>query len=123
MRHEIAELLGEASFSIRKWVSHDISVLANIPCEEIATSVNIDDNKLPSVKTLGMVWDAEIHSYLYSINLPKVADLTKRAVFSASAIIRPSEPCSPIYYSSTYAYAGNIGSRLTVGSATPRIAA
>ncbi|KAJ8040732.1 Alpha-N-acetylgalactosaminide alpha-2,6-sialyltransferase 6 [Holothuria leucospilota] len=87
LRHEIAELLGEAGFSIRKWVSNDISVLANIPREEIATSVNIDDNELPSVKTLGMVWDAEIDSYLYSVNLPKVVDLTKRAVFSASATL------------------------------------
>lgn len=87
LRHQITELLEETGFSIRKWVSNDISVLDNIPCEEITTSVNIDDNELPSVKTLGMVWDAEIDSYLFSVNLPQIVNLTKRAVFSASATL------------------------------------
>ena len=87
LRHQITDLLREAGFTIRKWVSNDIAVLADIPDDEKATHVNIEDGILPSVKTLGLVWDAESDSYVFLVRIPKLSDMTKRTVFSASATL------------------------------------
>ena len=39
LRHQITKLLEEAGFKIRKWISNDFAVLADIPENEIATTV------------------------------------------------------------------------------------
>ncbi|XP_064633635.1 uncharacterized protein LOC135491592 [Lineus longissimus] len=85
LRKEVTELLGTAGFGIQKWISNNIAVLADVPEDERATAVSIDDNELPSVKTLGLMWDAEANQYVFIVKVPTMTTMTKRTVFSASA--------------------------------------
>lgn len=85
LRKQVTELLGSAGFRIRKWISNNIDVLADIPESERATSVNIEDSELPAVKTLGLTWDAEADTYRFIVKVPTLTAMTKRSVFSASA--------------------------------------
>ena len=57
-RRELSELLGRAGFQVRRWCSNNAEVLKGVPEEDRASGVKIEESELPSLKTLGVLWDA-----------------------------------------------------------------
>ena len=55
---DLTKVLGGAGFRAQKWCSNRIEVLEEIPQKDRATGVKLDDLELPSVKTLGVHWNA-----------------------------------------------------------------
>jgi len=63
----------------RKWISNSKHVLENIPIENRAMKVDITQEELPKLKTLGVTWIAESDIFIFDIGETKISkDMTKR---------------------------------------------
>lgn len=58
VREDLTKVLGGASFHAQKWCSNRTEVLEEIPQWDRATGVKLDNSELPSVKILGVHWNA-----------------------------------------------------------------
>ena len=54
VREDLTKVLGGAGFRAQKWCSNRTEVLEEIPQEDRATGVKLDDSELANVKTLGV---------------------------------------------------------------------
>ena len=87
MYQELKELWGRAGMSPRKWLSNSEKVLQNIPKEERAASVDLDNSELPYSKTLGIGWMAQEDTFTFSYQLPENRQFCKRTFLSLMAAI------------------------------------
>ena len=55
----------------RKWLSNSIEVLKEIPIADRKSEVDLDDEQLPSAKTLGVWWIAEQDMFTFEGNTPE----------------------------------------------------
>ena len=56
---ELSTLWGMAGMHARKWISTSSEVLRAIPESARASEIDLDSGYLPSVKTLGVLWQAK----------------------------------------------------------------
>ncbi|XP_028393185.1 uncharacterized protein LOC114517596 [Dendronephthya gigantea] len=60
LRRDLSDVLSDAGFKSRKWLSNEPSVLAEVSVEDRAQGVEIRDGEnLPTQKTLGVSWNAK----------------------------------------------------------------
>ena len=52
VHEDLTKVLADAGFRAKKWCSNRTEVPEEIPQEDRATGVKLDDSELPSVKTL-----------------------------------------------------------------------
>ena len=81
--HDFTELLGLAGMKIRKWCSNEPDVLRDIPVEDRAGNVHLEDANMPTIKTLGVLWKSKEDVFTFQLVAPLYDDnLTKRKVIS-----------------------------------------
>lgn len=86
LREDLSTLLRGAGYVIRKWGSNDPEVLKGVPEEDLAKGIlEVRDAELPSIKTLGLLWDAERDSFGFSNGIEPPASFTKRTLLSRVA--------------------------------------
>lgn len=97
LRHDLSEVLSVAGFKLRKWLSNEPSVVAEVPIEDRAQGVEIGDGEnLPTQKTLGVTWNAETDTFNFQVKLPTNSPPTKRNVLSCIAsLFDPLQFLSP----------------------------
>jgi hypothetical protein len=70
---EVREAMGESSFCLRKWISNSKEILAEFPPEDLAPPfvdlVHNEEKELPTLKALGLRWNAEADTFGYSTRL------------------------------------------------------
>ncbi|XP_041461181.1 uncharacterized protein LOC121412436 [Lytechinus variegatus] len=88
--NELRELLSKGGFRLTKWISNDRNVLSSVPETERAASVpNMDLDKLPVERTLGILWDVDQDSFGFQVNI-KEKPTTRRGILStASSLYDP----------------------------------
>jgi len=86
-RRQLAELGSLAGFHIRKWISNPVEVLEDIPEADRASGIDLERNKFPTTKTLGVLWTAERDTFSFSCKLTPGMKLTKRNVLKKTATI------------------------------------
>ena len=58
------ELLTRGGFRLKKWISNNQKVLAELPETERAVSMaNLDIQELPTERALGLKWDEEADTF------------------------------------------------------------
>jgi len=85
LQQEITKLLSRGGFRLTKWSSSSRNVLATIPQQERAGSINLEDltnEEMPVERTLGLSWNTETDGFQVSVSSPKPCDITKRGVLS-----------------------------------------
>lgn len=86
--HQLSELWAKANMYARKWLSNSKAVLENIPIEHRTSKVEIDQDSLPSVKTLGVTWLANDDCFVFNVQVPEEnTELTKRLILRKTASI------------------------------------
>ena len=86
LREDLTALMKSAGFIIRKWCSNDPEVLRDVPKEDLAQGVmEVRDAELPSIKTLGLLWDAGEDCFRFSNNIEPPVTFTKRTLLSRVA--------------------------------------
>ena len=69
--HELSKLWESTEMHARKWLSNSPALLEHIPQEDRASEVDLDCDKLPSTKTLGIMWSAKDDIFSFNANLPE----------------------------------------------------
>ncbi len=114
LRHDLSDVLSNAGFKLRKWLSNEPSVIAEVPIEDRAQGVEIgDEENVPTQKTLGVTWNAETDKFTFQVKLP-TASPPKRNVLSCIASLFDSIPI-PLHYESQVTDARNLGSGCGLG--------
>ena len=85
IRDELTEVLKQAGMHIRRWCSNSLDVLDGVPAEDVAVGVNLSEFELPSVKTLGVKWDALQDIFTFSTREDSDSPKTKRQILSKVA--------------------------------------
>lgn len=67
---ELSALWKGAKMHPRKWLSNSSAVLAEIPEADRASEINLEEGQLPSVKTLGVLWQAEEDVFAFKLAPP-----------------------------------------------------
>ena len=87
-QRQLTELRDKANFHIRKWICNRCDVVEDIPEEDRATKINLEGNKLPITKTLGMLWTATDDQFLFYYSPPNEEFVyTKRNVLRCTVAI------------------------------------
>ena len=63
--HDLKELLGLAGMKIEKWCSNEPDVLRDIPVEDRAGNIHLEDGKMSTVKTLGVLWKSKEDTFTF----------------------------------------------------------
>jgi len=93
---ELSYLWKMANMHARKWSSNSKALMQKIPVEDRASSVNLNIDAVPCVKTLGLWWTAENDLFVYKIDVDDVQMITKRCWLSKiSTIFDPLGFLSP----------------------------
>ena len=67
---ELSTLLTKAGMHARKWLSNYPQVLKGIPLQDRKLEVDLDNDPLPSMKTLGVCWLADEDMFTFKENKP-----------------------------------------------------
>ena len=67
---ELSTLLTKAGMHARKWLSNSSKVLKGIPPQDRKSEVDLDNDQLPSTKTLGVWWLADQDIFTFKENKP-----------------------------------------------------
>ena len=86
LREDVTDLMAQARFSMRKWISSSPDVLATVP-ETERTNVALDMGDLPSGRALGVRWDpkSDILGFAFAHIERASAHCTKRGVLKRLA--------------------------------------
>jgi len=84
-RRQLTELGSLAGFHIRKWISNLAEVLQDIPEADRASEIDLERNKFPTTKTLGVLWTAERDTFSFSYELTPDMKLRKRNILKKTA--------------------------------------
>ena len=87
-RKQLTELGDLAGFHIRKWISNEPDVIADIAEEDVASEIDLEKRELPTTKTLGVLWAAtdDKFSFRHSLQLDGF-EFTKRNVLRRTASV------------------------------------
>ncbi|KAL9968821.1 hypothetical protein ACROYT_G020955 [Oculina patagonica] len=87
VREDLTKLLSDAGFHAQKWCSNRMKVLEGIPENDRATGVKFDESELPSVKTLGVKWNASEDVFTFTVKEINLSVYTKRGLLSRIATL------------------------------------
>ena len=75
---QLSELWSKAGMHTHKWLSNSPVVLSKIPLQDRVNKMNLDEENLPSVKTLGVMWIAAEDVFTFESQVNGEFELTKR---------------------------------------------
>lgn len=88
LRRQLSDLLDDGGFKLRKWLSNERSVVEEIPEADRLPGLMIQNGNLPTMKTLGVLWNAEKDVFEFQVDPPKISTKsTKRDVLNAIATL------------------------------------
>ncbi|XP_062541341.1 uncharacterized protein LOC134209372 [Armigeres subalbatus] len=80
---QLMEILKTAGLVLRKWATNDTSVLSYVPRQLWETKPELEIDRTPTVKTLGLLWLPQSDTFQFKIpDLPQLQVATKRLVVS-----------------------------------------
>ncbi|XP_052710974.1 uncharacterized protein LOC128185417 [Crassostrea angulata] len=68
---QLSALWEKAGMYAWKWRSNSVGELQHIPTEDVVPEVDLHDNRLSSVKTLGVLWRAKYDIFIFKANPPE----------------------------------------------------
>nr|XP_012153583.1 PREDICTED: uncharacterized protein LOC105664297 [Megachile rotundata] len=86
LRNHITQLLSTAGLNIRQWASNERSLLQDLSAQDINKKLYLGESS--TIKTLGVVWNSENDSIVYSVKTSNYTSrVTKRTISSEIAKI------------------------------------
>ena len=87
VREDLTKVLGGAGFRAQKWCSNRTEVLEEIPQEDRATGVKLDDSELLSVKILGVHWNESDDVFTFIVKEINLSFYTNPGLLSRIATL------------------------------------
>lgn len=82
----MTEALKSCGFRLTKWLSNSCEILKCFPNTETVINVNLDLNKLPTERVLGMLWNPNTDYFTFKV-VNKPSPETKRGILSLTSSI------------------------------------
>ncbi|XP_046406317.1 uncharacterized protein LOC124171219 [Ischnura elegans] len=99
---EINNLMNAGGFQVRKWASNLVEVLQELPSDLCQIEVNFNYDQVPSIKLLGIYWEAKSDTFCYHVRQWETPN-TKRGILSTIArIFDPLGWIAPIVFWAKY---------------------
>lgn len=100
LRNELNELLAKGGFTLRKWCSNSLEVLAGLAPGQSATQSTLKFEEEESIKTLGILWEPSTDCFRFDISIQQEGkEVTKRHVLSQIAqLFDPLGLIAPIIF-------------------------
>ena len=70
LHKQLSQLWKRAGMQARKWLSNSPVVLSEIPPEDRASEIDLKEGSLPSIKTLGILWQAAKDAFTFKVQPP-----------------------------------------------------
>ena len=86
-RKQLTELGTLEVFHTQKRMSNQAEALKDIPAEDRASTIDLEQNKLSTTKTLGVLWNANQDTLLFKYSLTPEIELTNQNVLKKTATI------------------------------------
>ena len=94
---ELPKLLEKGGFHLTKWISNRREVMSVIPEKERAsTIVDLDLDKLPVYRALGVRWDVEKDKFGFKVTSQGSLDTRRKVLSFASSIYDPLGIVAPL---------------------------
>lgn len=88
LRMQLTQLLKGGGFEIRKWCSNELAVLDGVADEDKAEGiVRVSESELPSLKTLGVLWNAASDTFGFAGGVHAPESYSKRTLLSRVATL------------------------------------
>ena len=88
MYSQLCSLWQSAGMYPRKWMSNSLELLQAIPKEDRASQLELGDTEMPSVKTLGIMWEATKDQFTFQVNpISEQTELSKRFLLKKIAML------------------------------------
>ncbi|XP_067040969.1 uncharacterized protein [Acropora muricata] len=88
LHKQLSQLWKRAGMQARKWLSNSPVVLSEIPPEDRASEIDLKEGSLPSIKTLGILWQAAKDAFTFKVQPPdNHFSFTKRNFLSKVATL------------------------------------
>ena len=97
VREDLTKVLGSTGFHAQKWCGNRTEVLEEIPEGDRAIGVKLEDSELPSVKTLGVHWNASEDVFTFIVKDINLSFYTKRGLLSRIATLFDPLQCLAPY--------------------------
>lgn len=96
--NQLTQLLNCGGLTLRKWASNDATVLEGVPLELRETSPQLDLDRSPAIKALGLLWFPNVDTFKFKIpELPERGSFTKRIIVSEmSSLFDPLGLLGPV---------------------------
>ncbi|XP_066916601.1 uncharacterized protein [Clytia hemisphaerica] len=89
-------VLSTRGFNLTKWSSNEIELIRHLPAEKISPKI-IDINKqVPRQKTLGLLWDPNQDSFIFTVNLIDCEPTKRRILSQIGTIFDPLGFLTPV---------------------------
>ncbi|KAK2558628.1 hypothetical protein P5673_018821 [Acropora cervicornis] len=97
LHHDLTTLWNRAGMTPSKWLSNNEEVLKIIPKEHLVSSLDLEAQLMPVIKTLGISWESRPDQFTYVVHPPPDdMCLTKRSFLSrTSTLFNPLGLVSP----------------------------
>ncbi|XP_033107721.1 uncharacterized protein LOC117109468 [Anneissia japonica] len=86
LAQRLRSVLAKGGFRLTKWISNAREVLDSIPESERAPSVSLNLDELPTERTLGVSWDAELDVFKFEVDVTS-KPMTRRGLLSVTSSI------------------------------------
>jgi hypothetical protein len=93
----IRSLLKRGGFHLNQWLSSSRAVLATLPSEDRSQPMlNLDLDKLPAERTLGVLWDSDSDSFKFKIKIDSEANTKRKILRVVASIFDPLGLLTPV---------------------------
>jgi hypothetical protein len=114
LQRQLAVMLSDAGFNLRKWLSNDVEVIEEIPPENRLHGIEIKDENLPTLKALGVLWKPQEDVFTFKVKQPTESnDQEKRAECNCNP--QPPAVAGSVYCTSEDDNARNMDCWLRLG--------
>jgi hypothetical protein len=96
LRQDVSALLKLGGFNMVQWLSSSRSVLATIDKNDLSRSLDLDADRLPIERTLGMLWDCQADIFIFKTSTRTDIKTKREILQEISSIYDPMGFLSPV---------------------------
>jgi hypothetical protein len=96
LRQDVSALLKLGGFNMVQWLSSSRSVLATVDKNDLSRSLDVDADRLPIERTLGMLWDCQADIFIFKTSTRTDIKTKREVLQEISSIYDPMGFLSPV---------------------------
>lgn len=93
---DVSALLKLGGFNMVQWLSSSRSILASVDQSDLSRSLDLDADKLPIERTLGLLWDCQQDSFTFKSRVKTQAKTKRQVLQEVASVFDPLGFLAPV---------------------------